>query len=85
MNLPNNSLNPYLCMRAILIHIKKTGLDTIFNSISISGLGTGTGNLDHFNVAYQMKKAFDDVDLGKLKFAKNLKEAIEIHQKISCD
>lgn len=65
MRVPENieeTINPYLAFRAILLAIKnfnKNGKK--INSVICSGLGTGIGRVSYENCAFQMKAAFDNI------------------------
>lgn len=57
----NNTVNVLLATRSILAICKKEGI----NTVSISGLGSGTGRVPHSIVAKQMKEAYNNIILDK--------------------
>ena len=72
-----NTVNVYLSSKAIFGLLKN---ETRIKTITISGLGTGVGQLP-FNVcAKQMKQAYDDVWLNKYVFPNSWHEAQKKHQ-----
>jgi O-acetyl-ADP-ribose deacetylase (regulator of RNase III) len=78
MKLPEDTINVYLCMRGILLTIKK-GTDRA-TKFSISGLGTGIGKVPYDICAKQMKQAYDDFWLSKYKFPNSWEDAQTRHQ-----
>lgn len=85
MKLPNDSVNVYLAMKAILLKLKS--LEALNNSrvksVSITGLGTGIGQLPYYLCAKQMRMAYDDFWIGQKYFPKTWSEAQDKHQLIS--
>jgi len=74
------SVNVYLAAKAIF-RVLKNNEDKI-KSVTISGLGTGVGDVP-FNVcANQMKQAYDDVWLAKYIFPETLKSSMIKHNKL---
>lgn len=57
MLLPEETLNPYLAMKAVLIAINS---NKEIKDVAIPGLGTGVGGLNPYKAARQMKAAYDD-------------------------
>ncbi len=57
MLLPEETLNPYLAMKAIL-GVLNSNKDIV--DVAIPGLGTGVGGLNPYKVARQMREAYDD-------------------------
>lgn len=62
MILGTQTINPYLAMRAALLCAEFNGV----KSMSITGLGTGVGQVPPALCAYQMRRAYDDVVNGTL-------------------
>lgn len=83
MKLPHDTVNVYLAMRAILLKLKELQNFSRVRSISISGLGTGIGQLPYSVCARQMKMAYSDFWIGKNYFPKTWMEAQDKHQIIS--
>ena len=68
--------NVYLAAKAVFrILINNPYLE----AVTISGMGTGVGNVPEPICAQQMRKAFDEIFLGNKKAFKTLKEAQEHH------
>jgi len=59
------TINPYLAAKAIFVEALR---NPNINSVSISGLCTLTGAVSPNICAKQMKKAYDDIILDKIKF-----------------
>ena len=89
MKLPENSVNVYLAMRAILLKLKSLNWSGSSSpkvkSVSICGLGTGIGQLPYDLCAKQMRKAYDDFWVGEKYFPKSWGEAQDNHQLLYCD
>lgn len=83
MKLPHDTTNVYLAMRAILLKLKELENFSRVRSVSISGLGTGIGQLPYDVCARQMKMAYDDFWIGENYFPKTWMEAQDKHQIIS--
>jgi O-acetyl-ADP-ribose deacetylase (regulator of RNase III) len=67
----------YLASKAIFNLLKKQ--DKI-KTVTISGLGTGVGQLPYDLCAKQMKKAYDDIWLNKIKFPTSWRDSQVSHQ-----
>jgi O-acetyl-ADP-ribose deacetylase (regulator of RNase III) len=80
MILGKESVNVYLASKAIFNKLIGLGNYSRVKSVTISGLGTGIGQVPYDVCAKQMKKAYDDVLLGKGKFPKTWSEAQINHQ-----
>lgn len=88
MKLPHDSVNVYLAMRAILLKLKEVNPTSKRNSdneftVTISGLGTGIGQLPYNICARQMRLAYNDFWVGKNYFPETCDEAEYKHQIIS--
>lgn len=70
MILGPNTVNPYLAMRAALLCAKAHGV----RSMSVTGLGTGVGQVPPALCASQMRRAYDDVIVGS-PFPQSWREA----------
>lgn len=70
------SINVYLASKAVFLALRKN--DAI-NSVAMSGLGTGVGNVSPIECARKMRMAFDDFYAGKYKFPKTLSQASHRH------
>jgi len=73
-----NTVNVYLAAKAIFSQLKG---ETRINKVTISGLGTGVGNVSPEICAAQMKQAYDEIWLGKSKFPNSLKDAFLLNIK----
>jgi len=73
-----NTVNVYLAAKAIFSQLKG---ETRINKVTISGLGTGVGNVSPEICAAQMKQAYDETWLGKSKFPNSLKDAFLLNIK----
>ena len=80
MILGKESVNVYLASKAIFSKLIELGTHSRVRSISISGLGTGVGQVPYDICAKQMKQAYDDVWLGKGRFPRTWSEAQINHQ-----
>lgn len=84
MILPDDSVNVYLAMKAIILRLKELQYHKRVHTVSISGLGTGIGQMPYEKCAKQMKQAYDDFWLSdKNYFPKTWDEAQDKHQLIS--
>lgn len=94
MKLPHDTVNVYLAMRAIILKLKELKNSGFKKSepyfetelpfrVSISGLGTGIGQLPYNVCARQMKLAYNDFWVGKNYFPETWSEAQDRHQIIS--
>jgi O-acetyl-ADP-ribose deacetylase (regulator of RNase III) len=73
--------NVYLAAKAIFIELKLLmEADSNVKSVTISGLGTGVGQVPFEVCANQMKMAYDEVWLGKGTFPKSWFESQQRHQ-----
>ena len=70
------SANVYLAARAVFLAVRK---NESINSVVMSGLGTGVGNVSPIECARKMRMAFDDFYAGKYKFPRTLSEASDRH------
>lgn len=80
MVLGKESVNVYLATKAIFTRLKDLERINRIKSITISGLGTGVGQVPYDICAKQMKQAYDDIWLGKGKFPQTWSEAQINHQ-----
>lgn len=80
MILGKESVNVYLASKSIFNTLKMLDKMNKVKSITISGLGTGVGQVPYDICAKQMKQAYDDVWLGKGNFPKTWSEAQINHQ-----
>lgn len=71
-----NSPNVYLASKAIFRLLKD---ETRFDTVTISGLGTGVGKMPYDVCARQMRIAFDEVMLGLYEFPKTWKDSSDKH------
>jgi O-acetyl-ADP-ribose deacetylase (regulator of RNase III) len=78
-----DAVNVYLASKAIFILLKQE--QHRINSVTISGLGTGIGQLPFDICAKQMKKAYDDVWLDKFVFPKTWSDSQTQHQLLYSD
>lgn len=78
-----DTANVYLASRAIFLLLKRE--QHRINSVTISGLGTGIGQVPYDICAKQMKQAYDDVWLDKFVFPKTWADAQTQHQKLYSD
>jgi len=65
----DNTINTYLCMKAILLAAKA---HPAIESIAVPGLGTGTGFMPPLHAAAQMRMAYDEIILGFQKPVESL-------------
>lgn len=80
MILGKESVNVYLASKAIFRKLKELDRINRVSSITISGLGTGVGQVPYYICAKQMRQAYDDVWLSKGEFPKTWSEAQINHQ-----
>ena len=85
MILGKESVNVYLASKAIFSKLIELGTHSRVRSISISGLGTGVGQVPYDICAKQMKQAYDDVWLNKYNFPTDWSEAQIKHQLLYSD
>jgi O-acetyl-ADP-ribose deacetylase (regulator of RNase III) len=72
----SGSVNIYLAAKAIFrVLLDNPQIETV----TISGLGTGHGNVPEAICAQQMRRAYDETILGRLKKFENSKEAQREH------
>lgn len=71
-----DTLNVYLATKAIFRMLK---IETRINTVTISGLGTGVGNVPFDICAKQMKQAYIDTWLNQDKFPNTWLEAYDKH------
>jgi len=83
MLLPKDSVNVYLASRAIFLLLKQK--HHRINTVTISGLATGIGQVPYDICAKQMKQAYDEVWLGKFVFPKTWNEAQVRHTALFLD
>lgn len=91
----NDSVNPYLAARAILLLVTRgrfrsgswTGepVSKLVESVALPGLGTGVGNVPYDTCARQVRAAIDDVLLGNYRMPQSWAEASERHQLLYTD
>lgn len=72
-----NTVNVYLAAKAVFNLFKN---EDKINTITMSGLGTGVGQVPYPLCAKQMRQAYDDVWLEKYKFPKTWIDAQMRHQ-----
>lgn len=71
------SQNVYLAAKAVFVALKK---NQAINSVAMSGLGTGVGNVSPMECAMKMRMAFDDFYAGKYRFPETLSAAARMHE-----
>lgn len=74
-----NTVNVYLASKAIFTLLKKIDQD-IIKTVTISGLGTGVGQVPYEICARQMKQAYVDYWLEEYKYPINWFDAQRRHQ-----
>jgi O-acetyl-ADP-ribose deacetylase (regulator of RNase III) len=74
-----NTVNAYLAARAAFRLVSK---NPQIQTVTMSGLGTGVGQLYFDMCAKQMKQAYDDVFINKDLFPKTFTEACKKHQSL---
>lgn len=72
-----DTVNVYLASKAIFALLKK---ESRINTVTISGLGTGVGQVPYDSCAKQMKQAYNDIWLDKYTFPNTWHEAQKQHQ-----
>ncbi|MCB9851521.1 MAG: macro domain-containing protein [Phycisphaerales bacterium] len=88
----NDSVNPYLAARAVLLLIQygkftagpleDTPIRDVVKSVAFPGLGTGVGRIGPNTCANQVRAAIDDVLHHKPRFPANWPEAQRRHQQM---
>lgn len=76
-----NSINPYLATRAVFIAINefnKKNKNRI-RSVTIPGMGAGTGGVLAEIAAKQMRVAYETIVLGNIEYPKNWRQAKDFH------
>ena len=80
----SNTINVYLATKAVFVLLKKINAEqNVINSITISGFGTGVGELSYDVFAKQMKQAYDDFWLDKYVFPLGWFDAQQKHHKLN--
>lgn len=77
-----DTVNVYLASKAIFALLKR---ETRINSVTISGLGTGIGQVPYHVCARQMKQAYTDVWLDNYVFPQSWSDAQAQHQLLYSD
>ncbi|MEW9304277.1 macro domain-containing protein [Labrys neptuniae] len=95
MALDENSINPYLATRAVLLLARYgqfpsgpamgTPLSAHLKTIAFPGMGTGVGRIPAEICARQMRAAYDDVMGGRGSMPQSWAEASERHQLLYSD
>lgn len=90
MVLDENTINPYLAARAVLLLIKYGAflvgtnagqkISDKIQTVAFPGLGTGVGRVSSAICARQMRSAFEEILLNKFQMPKSWAEASERHQ-----
>lgn len=84
-----NTPNVYLAAKAIFAELKDISnplsSGAKINTVTISGLGTGVGRVPYEICAQQMKKAYDEVWLGKFESPRTWHDAQQRHQLLYTD
>jgi O-acetyl-ADP-ribose deacetylase (regulator of RNase III) len=68
--------NVYLASRAVFLLVKK---ESRIKTITMSGLGTGVGQMPYDVCAKQMRVAYDEIMIGNYIFPKSWEEAQQKH------
>ncbi len=86
----NDTVNPYLAARAVLILINQgkflsgsfagQNISEHIKTIAFPGLGTGVGRVGFNTCAHQLRQAIDDILLNKYRMPHSWAEASERHQ-----
>jgi O-acetyl-ADP-ribose deacetylase (regulator of RNase III) len=92
MILDDDTANPYLAVRAVLLLIQSgtfgsgalegERIDGTIETVAFPGLGTGVGRVSFETCAKQMRVAIEDVILGQNAFPSSWSEAQERHQRL---
>jgi len=77
-----NTINPYLAMKAIITVAKNHRRNPPINSIAIPGLGTGTGKMNKSKCSFQMFRAFEETFHEKRSFPLTLSEIVKENEKL---
>lgn len=95
MILLQNSVNPYLAARAVLLLIKHgeftrgsykgEKISSFVESVAFPGLGTGVGRVEPNTCAQQVRAAIETVILGKNEFPFSWADAQAKHQQLYTD
>ena len=95
MILDDDSVNPYLAARAVLLLIQSgtfgsgalegERVEGAIETVAFPGLGTGVGRVSFDTCAKQMRVAIEDVILGQNAFPSSWSEAQEKHQRLYTD
>ena len=90
-----NSVNPYLAARAVLLlikegtfasgHLQGEPVASFVESVAFPGLGTGVGRVSPNTCARQVRAAIEDVFLGRNEFPKSWADAQRRHQQLYTD
>lgn len=77
-----NSVNVYLASKAIFSLLLDSDTMNLIgvNKVTISGLGTGVGNVPPEICALQMKQAYNEIWLGNTEYPKSLTDALIKHK-----
>lgn len=73
------AINAYLAMKATLVAVREHRHDIPIESVAISGLGTGIGQLSPEVCASQMWQAFQEIVLNDHKYPGSFAEAQKMH------
>ena len=73
------SINAYLAMKAILLAARSHRAEIPIETVVVSGLGTGIGQLAPELAAAQMCQAYKEVVLGEAKYPGSFAEAQRMH------
>lgn len=89
--LPFVTVNPYLAMRAVLLAVRQGALEDgsllrdKVSAVAVTGLGTFVGAVSHELCARQMRKAIEDIVLGKWKDPQSWHDAQSRHMELYTD
>jgi O-acetyl-ADP-ribose deacetylase (regulator of RNase III) len=91
----NDSVNPYLAARAVLLLIRHgviplgalagESVAAVVQSVAFPGLGTGVGRVGPNTCAHQLRAAIEEVVLGRGQFPRTWAEAQQRHQLLYTD
>lgn len=95
MELPSNTVNPFLAARAALLLVRHTvftppstlageRIHSAVRAIAFPGLGTGIGRVSPETCARQMRAAIDTI-LGTSEFPVSWQDAVDTHERLSSD